>query len=275
MLGHCTPVRTQISTGVIAGAHACCEASLQGSSEQQGSYFAQTSAAVHRCCIAAHLYEMQISVGVIAVAHACCDASLQGSSEQQGTYFAQTSAAVHRCCIAAHLYEMQISVGVTAVAHACCEASLQRSTEQQGSYFAQTSAAVHWCCITAHLEEEPCKLASQHACATAITPMGICHSYRCASAADEQIDIIQGAEEEGLPPSYGFHMEQMNALDLTLLYVRQYVKPERPDVAVGMLPARGQVYNHQPHLQNKAALQARLSRLHKLTWTVVLHQVCS
>ncbi|DBA88261.1 TPA: hypothetical protein ACH3X1_016555 [Trebouxia sp. C0004] len=48
----------------------CCEASLQGTTEQQGSCFAQTSAAVHWCCITAHMYEGQISTGVFAVAQA-------------------------------------------------------------------------------------------------------------------------------------------------------------------------------------------------------------
>ena len=54
----------QISIGVIAVAQACCEPVLLSSTEQQGSYFALTSAAVHWCCITAHLYEGQISIGV-------------------------------------------------------------------------------------------------------------------------------------------------------------------------------------------------------------------
>ncbi len=81
--------------GVIAVAQACCEASLQSSTEQQGSYLALNSSAVHWSCITAHLYEEQISMGVIAVAQACCEASLQSSTEQWGSYFALTSAAVH------------------------------------------------------------------------------------------------------------------------------------------------------------------------------------
>jgi len=49
-------------------AQGCCEPVLQGSTEQQGSYFALTSAAMPWCFISAHLYEEQISTGVIAVA---------------------------------------------------------------------------------------------------------------------------------------------------------------------------------------------------------------
>ena len=58
----------QTSIGVIAVAQACCEASLQSSTEQQGSYFPLTSAAVHWSSITAHLCEQQISKGVITVA---------------------------------------------------------------------------------------------------------------------------------------------------------------------------------------------------------------
>ena len=52
-------------------AQACCEASLQSSTEQWGRHFALTSAAVHWSCITAHLYEEQISIGVSALAQAC------------------------------------------------------------------------------------------------------------------------------------------------------------------------------------------------------------
>ncbi len=90
---------------MIAVGQTCCEASLQSSTEQWGSYFALASAAVHCCCITAHLYEEQISIGVIAVGQTCCEPVLQSSTEQWGSYFALASAAVHCCCITAHLYE--------------------------------------------------------------------------------------------------------------------------------------------------------------------------
>jgi len=48
---------------------ACCEASLQSSTEQQGSYSALTSAAMHWYLVTAHLCEEQISIGVTAVTH--------------------------------------------------------------------------------------------------------------------------------------------------------------------------------------------------------------
>ena len=57
----------QISIGVIAVAQACCEPVLQSNTEQQGSYIALTSAAVHWSCITAHLCEGQISTGLIEV----------------------------------------------------------------------------------------------------------------------------------------------------------------------------------------------------------------
>ncbi len=57
----------QISTDVITVAQACCEPGLQSSSEQWGSDFALTNAALHWCCITAHLCEKQISIGVTAV----------------------------------------------------------------------------------------------------------------------------------------------------------------------------------------------------------------
>ena len=46
---------------------ACCEPVLQSITEQWGLHHALTSAAVHWCCITAHLYEEQISIGVNAV----------------------------------------------------------------------------------------------------------------------------------------------------------------------------------------------------------------
>ncbi len=75
----------QIPVGVLAVAQACCVASLQSSTEEQGSYFALTSAAVHWPCITAHLCEEQISIGLIAVAQASGEARLQSSTEQQGS----------------------------------------------------------------------------------------------------------------------------------------------------------------------------------------------
>ena len=95
----------QISLGEIAVVQACCEASLQSSTEQWERYSALTSAAVHWCCSTAQLYGQQISIGAIAVAQACCGANLQSSTEQWESYSALTSAAVHWCCITAHLLE--------------------------------------------------------------------------------------------------------------------------------------------------------------------------
>ena len=60
----------QISIGVFAVAQACSEPDLQSSTEQWGSYFALTIAAVHWYCITGQLYEEQISIGVFAVAQA-------------------------------------------------------------------------------------------------------------------------------------------------------------------------------------------------------------
>jgi len=82
-----------------------CRAALNS----REAIFALTSAAVHWCCITAHLCEEQVSIGVIPVARACCEAILKSSTEQQGSYFALTSAAVVWSCITAHLYEEQIS----------------------------------------------------------------------------------------------------------------------------------------------------------------------
>ena len=60
----------------------CCELGLQSSTEQWGMCFAQTSAAVHFCCLTANLYEEQISLGVIAVTQTCCEPGLQSSTQQ-------------------------------------------------------------------------------------------------------------------------------------------------------------------------------------------------
>jgi len=76
-------------------AQGCCELVLQSSTEQQGSYFALTSVAVHLCCITAHLYEEQTSINAIAVAQGCCEPVLQSSTEQQGSCFALTSVAIN------------------------------------------------------------------------------------------------------------------------------------------------------------------------------------
>ncbi len=98
------------------------------------------------------------------------------------------------------------------------------------------------------------------------------------SAAVAQEDIMQGAEEEGLPPSDGFlvadtnqqltleQMEHMiDALDLNPLYVGQHVKTERPDAVVDSLPAmRASVQQLPARFADKAAHKAGLSRLHKL-----------
>ncbi len=116
-----------------------------------------TSAAVHWCCITAHLCEQQISIGVIAETQASCELGLQSSNEQWGSCLALTSAAVLWCCITAYLCEEQISIGlnaVIAVSQFCCQLGLQGSTEQWGSCLAMTSTGVHWCCITAHLCED-------------------------------------------------------------------------------------------------------------------------
>ena len=94
MLHHCTPEGEQISIGVFAVAQSCCEPVLQSSTEQQGSWFALTSAAVLWCCITEHLCEEETCRGLTAVAQACCEPVLQSSIEQQGSYFALTSAAV-------------------------------------------------------------------------------------------------------------------------------------------------------------------------------------
>ena len=110
---------------------------MQSSTQQQGSYFALTSAAVHWSCITAHLYEGQMSTSVIAVAQGCREASLQRSTEQQASYIAKTSAALHWSCITAQPYEQQTFIGVTALAQACREPFLQSRTEQWGLHFAQ------------------------------------------------------------------------------------------------------------------------------------------
>ena len=92
-----------ISIGVIAVTQACCEASLQSSTEQQGSCFALTSAAVHWSCITAHLYEWQISIGVIAVAQTSCESSLQSSIDKQGAALQKLNCP-DQCCSALVLH---------------------------------------------------------------------------------------------------------------------------------------------------------------------------
>ena len=76
-------------------AQACSEPDSHSSTEQWGAYFALSSAAVHWCCITAHLYEQQISIAVFAVTQACSEPDLQISTEQWGACFALTTAAVH------------------------------------------------------------------------------------------------------------------------------------------------------------------------------------
>jgi hypothetical protein len=71
----------QMSIGVFAVTQGCCEPVLQSSSEQEGSCFALTSAAVHWCCITAHLWEEQMSIGVFAVTQGCCQPVSQSSTE--------------------------------------------------------------------------------------------------------------------------------------------------------------------------------------------------
>ena len=44
--------------------------------------FALTSAAVHFCCVTAHLYGQQSSLGVIAVTQASYESVLQSSTKQ-------------------------------------------------------------------------------------------------------------------------------------------------------------------------------------------------
>jgi len=94
-----------------------------------------TCAALHFCCLTAHLYEEQISIGAIAVTQACCEPVLQSTTEQWGIDSAQTCAALHFCCLTAHLYEEQISIGAIAVTQACCEPVLQSTVEQWGMHF--------------------------------------------------------------------------------------------------------------------------------------------
>ena len=88
---------------------------MLSSTEQWGSYFALTNAAVHWCCITVHLCEEQISIGVFTVNQGCCEPVLQGSDEQWMSYLVLTSASVHWCCNTVHLCEEQISIGVFAV----------------------------------------------------------------------------------------------------------------------------------------------------------------
>ena len=84
---------------MFAVAQGCCQPDSHSSTEQWGSNYALTSAAVHLCCIIVQLYEQQISIGVTAVAQACSEPDLQSSTAQWGAYFALSSAAVHWHCI--------------------------------------------------------------------------------------------------------------------------------------------------------------------------------
>ena len=68
---------------------------MQSSTEQWGSNYALTSAAVHLCCITVQLYEQQISIGVIARSQAWSEPDLHSSAAQWGACFALRSAAVH------------------------------------------------------------------------------------------------------------------------------------------------------------------------------------
>ena len=90
------------------------------------------SAAVHLCCVTAHLSGQQSSLGVIAVTQTSCEPILQSSTEQWGIQFALPSVAVHGCCVTAHLYEEQIFIGVIAETQTSCEPVLQSSTAQRG-----------------------------------------------------------------------------------------------------------------------------------------------
>ena len=81
--------------GVIAVTQASCEPVLQRSTKQWGMQFALPSAAVHFCCVTAHLCEAHISVGVIAVTQASCEGIMQSNTEQWGMQFALPSVAVH------------------------------------------------------------------------------------------------------------------------------------------------------------------------------------
>ncbi len=47
--------------------YACCQPVLHSSTEQWGTHFAISSAALHWCWVTTHLYEEQICTGVIAV----------------------------------------------------------------------------------------------------------------------------------------------------------------------------------------------------------------
>ena len=60
-----------------------CEPELQSSTGQWGMQFALLSAAVHGCCVTAHLYEEQISIGVIAETQTS-EPVLQSSTAQRG-----------------------------------------------------------------------------------------------------------------------------------------------------------------------------------------------
>ena len=59
-----------------------CEPELRSSTGQWGMQFALLSAAVHFCCVTAHLYGQQSSLGVIAVTQASYESVLQSRTKQ-------------------------------------------------------------------------------------------------------------------------------------------------------------------------------------------------
>jgi len=95
MLHSTTLYEEQISIGVFAVTQACCQHGMPSSTEQWGSYFALTSAAVHWCCITAELYEEQIPIGVFAGTQGCCELVLQSCTENWGSLFC-----TDQCCSA-------------------------------------------------------------------------------------------------------------------------------------------------------------------------------
>ena len=177
----------QISTGVSAVAQSCCEPVLQSSTEQQGSCSAMTSAAKLWCCIPAHLYEEQISIGVIAVAQA---------------WFA-----VNRCCWQPGLHSRADECNLPKTLLQCsgvkslhkgnlhCPMLLCKTGSQQAvcrcSYTYENVLLIQVC---SHPSPMHCSKVQQsplltvalqdrlknRQCVTALTPMEMCSSYRCA-----------------------------------------------------------------------------------------------
>ena len=74
---------------------ACCDPVLQSSTEQWGLHSALNRAAVHLCCLTAHLYGEQVSIDVIAVTQTCCQPVLQSNTDQGGNAFC-----LDQCCTA-------------------------------------------------------------------------------------------------------------------------------------------------------------------------------